>query len=161
MPLSFAIAFSVAILAQVRVRRVPFSFAAMASKKAMAKLKGMEMKMAMIADEDMLAGFILAGIGQRDGQGNTNFLAVNASTRRAEIEAAFKQMTARNDVGVVIIGQHIADMIRHAVNEYQAEGKVIPTILEVPNKDHPYNPNTDSVMQRVKVFMGGNIAGFD
>merc|ERR1712146_46543 len=58
----------------------------------------------------------------------------------------FKQMTNRNDIGVVIIGQHIADMIRHTVNEYQAEGKVIPTILEVPNKDHPYNPNTDSVM---------------
>jgi V-type H+-transporting ATPase subunit F len=33
----------------------------------------------------------------------------------------------------------------------------VPTVLEVPTKDHPYDPNTDSVMQRVKVFMGGKV----
>merc|ERR1719453_1860552 len=127
----------------------------MANKKALKGLVGLDMKLAMIGDEDMVAGFVLAG------QGNTNFLAVTASTRRAEIEQAFKTFTARADIGVVVIAQHLAAQIRHAIVEYSEEGKVIPTVLEVPNKDHPYDPNTDQVMQRVKVFMGGNITGFE
>ena len=38
---------------------------------------------------------------------------------------------------VVIIAQHTADGIRHAVKAYSDSGKVIPTVLEVPTKDHP------------------------
>ena len=35
-----------------------------------------EMKMAVIGDEDLVTGFLLAGIGMKDGQGKTNFLVV-------------------------------------------------------------------------------------
>ena len=38
-----------------------------------------DLKIAMIADEDTIAGFALAGVGQRDGMGNTNFLTVDTS----------------------------------------------------------------------------------
>jgi V-type H+-transporting ATPase subunit F len=115
------------------------------------------MKISIISDEDMVSGFILAGIGHRDGQGNTNFLVVDSKTRRSDIEEKFTELTSRSDIGVIIIAQHTADSIRHALNAYTETGQVIPTILEVPTKDHPYDPNTDSVMQRVKMFMGGKV----
>jgi V-type H+-transporting ATPase subunit F len=40
-----------------------------------------------------------------------------------------------------------AEEIRHIINEYEA---VIPTILEIPSKDHPYDPDKDSILARVK-----------
>eukprot|EP01066_Platyproteum_vivax_P020239 Platyproteum_vivax@DN80_c0_g1_i1.p1 len=113
-----------------------------------------DLKVAIIGDEDTVTGFVLAGIGQRDGQGQTNFLVVDSKTRRSTIEETFTKFTNRKDVGVVMINQHIAEEIRHLVDLHT---KVIPTILEVPSKDYPYDPNKDSVMQRVKFFFGGSI----
>lgn len=45
----------------------------------------------------------------------------------------------------------VADQIRHLVNQYD---KPIPTVLEIPSKDVPYDENKDSVMKRVKQLMG-------
>ena len=41
----------------------------------------------------------------------------------------------------------IANMIRFLVDGYN---KPIPAILEIPSKDHPYDPESDSVLSRVK-----------
>jgi V-type H+-transporting ATPase subunit F len=38
-------------------------------------------------------------------------------------------------------------MIRFLVDGYN---KPIPAILEIPSKDHPYDPESDSVLSRVK-----------
>ena len=46
----------------------------------------------------------------------------------------------------------IANDIRHVIRDYT---KAIPTILEIPSKDQPYDPEQDSVMQRVLQFVGG------
>ena len=32
--------------------------------------------------------------------------------------------------------------------------KVLPTVLEIPSKDHPYDPSKDSVMDRVRFLSG-------
>jgi len=40
----------------------------------------------------------------------------------------------------------IAEMIRHLMQDYQG---LIPTVLEIPSKEHPYDPSKDSVMIRV------------
>jgi V-type H+-transporting ATPase subunit F len=50
----------------------------------------------------------------------------------------------------------VCDDIRHVVKEYSESGQTIPTILEIPSVDHPYDPSKDSIMQRVQVFFGGN-----
>jgi hypothetical protein len=42
------------------------------------KLSKQEMKISIIADDDMVTGFVLAGIGHRDGQGNTNSWSLTA-----------------------------------------------------------------------------------
>jgi V-type H+-transporting ATPase subunit F len=46
----------------------------------------------------------------------------------------------------------IADRIRNKVDAYQ---EAFPSLLEIPSKDHPYDPEKDSVMKRVnKLFEG-------
>ena len=79
-------------------------------------------------------------------------------TRRSEIEEAFRSFTNRKDIGIVMINQHICDDIRHVVREYTESGQVIPTVLEIPSVDHPYDPKKDSIMQRVLLFFGGNVS---
>ena len=44
----------------------------------------------------------------------------------------------------------IAEQIRHVIDRYN---KAIPAILEIPSKDHPYDPTKDSILRRAKVCM--------
>lgn len=80
-------------------------------------------------------------------------------------------MTNRSDVGIVLINQFVsvmskthhiqqlisrthlqaANMIRPLIRDYN---KVIPTILEIPSKDVPYDASQDSIMQRVNMVLG-------
>ena len=45
----------------------------------------------------------------------------------------------------------IAEMIRHVINDYN---EALPAVLEIPSKDHPYDPNKDSILRRAKVSGG-------
>ena len=42
----------------------------------------------------------------------------------------------------------IAEEIRHVLDSYD---KAIPSILEIPSKEHPYDPSKDSILRRAKV----------
>ncbi|GMP34642.1 hypothetical protein CsSME_00007426 [Camellia sinensis var. sinensis] len=64
-----------------------------------------------------------------------------------QIEEAFKAFTTREDVAIVMISQYVANMIKFLVDSYN---NPIPAILEIPSKDHPYDPTHDSVLSRVK-----------
>eukprot|EP01035_Chromulina_nebulosa_P027606 gene27606-36330_t len=108
---------------------------------------------AVIGDEDTVVGFLLAGIGHRTTEGQ-NFLVVKSDTERAVIEDTFNQFGNRNDIGIILINQHIANEIRHVLSEYN---KTIPTVLEIPSKDQPYDPEKDYIMQRVNLYIGGNV----
>ncbi|CAF1227250.1 unnamed protein product [Didymodactylos carnosus] len=46
------------------------------------------------------------------------------------------------------IGECIAEMIRPTVDNHD---KSIPAILEIPSKEHPYDPSKDSILRRAKV----------
>jgi len=110
--------------------------------------------LAVIGDEDSVTGLLLAGIGHvtpaPDSQ--KNFLVVDNKTDNAAIEAAFDRFTEeRKDVGIVLINQHVADRIRHRIDTHTA---AFPTILEIPSKDHPYDPERDSVLRRVRRLFG-------
>jgi len=39
-------------------------------------------------------------------------------------------------------------MIRHCIDSHL---QPIPSILEIPSKDHPYDPTKDSILRRAKV----------
>ncbi|RAL47680.1 unnamed protein product [Cuscuta campestris] len=102
---------------------------------------------AMIADEDTITGFLLAGVGNVDLRRKTNYLIVDSKTTAKQIEDAFKEFTTREDIAIVLISQYVANMIRFLVDGYN---KPIPAILEIPSKDHPYDPAHDSILSRVK-----------
>ena len=72
----------------------------------------------VIGDEDTVTGFLLAGVGDVDVRRRTNFLVVDAKTTRRAIEDAFKDLTTREDIAVVLINQTVADTIRHLVDDY-------------------------------------------
>ncbi|GKY91427.1 hypothetical protein MPSEU_000115000 [Mayamaea pseudoterrestris] len=106
---------------------------------------------AIIGDEDTVTGFLLAGVGHRTAEAS-NFLIVKQDTKLPQIEQAFRGFTTRSDIGIILINQHIANDIRHVLKDYH---ETIPTVLEIPSKEHPYDPEQDYIMQRVNMFLGG------
>eukprot|EP00567_Pseudictyota_dubia_P016258 CAMPEP_0197440546 /NCGR_PEP_ID=MMETSP1175-20131217/7028_1 /TAXON_ID=1003142 /ORGANISM="Triceratium dubium, Strain CCMP147" /LENGTH=115 /DNA_ID=CAMNT_0042970679 /DNA_START=43 /DNA_END=390 /DNA_ORIENTATION=- len=107
---------------------------------------------AIIGDEDTVTGFLLAGVGHRTAK-DTNFLICKADTKLDQVEEAFHSFSQRDDVGIILINQHIANDIRHVLKDYN---QTIPTVLEIPSKEHPYDPEQDYIMQRVNMFLGGS-----
>lgn len=77
---------------------------------------------AVIADEDTITGFLLAGVGDVDIRKKSNFLVVDSKTTLRDVEAAFKDFTSREDIAIVLISQPIAGMIRHVVSTYNKVG---------------------------------------
>ncbi|OCK91419.1 vacuolar ATP synthase [Cenococcum geophilum 1.58] len=110
--------------------------------------------LAVIGDEDSVTGLLLAGVGHvtQPPDSQKNFLVVDAKTENSAIEAAFDRFTnERKDIAILLINQHIADRIRHRVDTYTA---AFPSLLEIPSKDHPYDPEKDSVLKRVRRLFG-------
>ena len=44
------------------------------------------------------------------------------------------------------------------MKEDNDSGQKIPTVLEIPSADHPYDASKDLIMQRVQMFFGGNVS---
>ncbi|KAF2648874.1 vacuolar ATP synthase [Lophiostoma macrostomum CBS 122681] len=110
--------------------------------------------LAVIGDEDTVTGMLLAGVGHvtQPPDSQKNFLVVDSKTENAHIEAAFERFTTeRKDIAILLINQHIAERIRHRVETYTA---AFPSLLEIPSKDHPYDPEKDSVLKRVRRLFG-------
>ncbi len=95
----------------------------------------------VIGDETTVTGFLLTGMGERNRKGEANFLVVEKETSLMIIESAFKKMLERDDIGIIMLSQHVAEMIRNLIVEHDA---VIPTILEIPSKDVAYDPEKGS-----------------
>eukprot|EP00694_Reclinomonas_americana_P003544 EC790279.1.p2 GENE.EC790279.1~~EC790279.1.p2 ORF type:complete len:123 (+),score=51.69 EC790279.1:1-369(+) len=112
---------------------------------------GEENLIGIIGDEDTCTGFLLAGAGNVDARRKRNFFVVERDTPVGDIEEAFKDLTTRPDIAVVVVSQHVAETIRYLITEYDA---LIPTVLEIPSKEAPYDPNKDSIMKRVQVLLG-------
>ncbi|CUM49629.1 unnamed protein product [Debaryomyces tyrocola] len=113
--------------------------------------------LAAIADEDSVTGLLLAGVGQISNEEGkeTNFLTViPGKTSVEDVEEAFESFTTkRNDIAILLINQHIADLIRYRVDGYT---NAFPAILEIPSKDHPYDPEKDSILKKVRRLFGDN-----
>jgi len=106
---------------------------------------------AVIGDEDSITGLLLAGVGHIDEHQKKNFLVVDAKTQVSTIEGAFQEFTQRHDIAILLINQHIAEKIRPTVDKYT---QAFPALLEIPSKDHPYDPSKDSVLKRVQKLFG-------
>lgn len=110
--------------------------------------------LAVIGDEDSVTGLLLAGIGHvtQPPDAQKNFLVVDAKTENSTIEQAFDNFTQkRKDIAILLINQHVAEKIRDRVDTYT---EAFPAVLEIPSKDHPYDPEKDSVLKRVRRLFG-------
>lgn len=134
---------------------------------------------AVIGDEDTVAGLLLAGTGEMakestaggaapapssaaDGGGGgdrgsalsvgSNYLVVRRDTPNADIEAAFWRFTRdRDDIAVLLVCQPAANRIRRLMSSY---AEAVPAVLEIPSKDSPYDPSQDTTLRRVKMMLG-------
>jgi V-type H+-transporting ATPase subunit F len=99
--------------------------------------------------KDTCVGFLLGGIGEVNRQKSPqhNFMVVDKNTTTNEIEETFRAFLRRDDIDIILINQNLAEMIRHVIDSHTAP---VPSILEIPSKDHPYDPNKDSILRRAK-----------
>ena len=101
----------------------------------------------LIGDKDTVTGFLLTGIGERKKDGTTNYLIVDEKTPSTEIEETFSRFLDSRNIGIIMVNQKIADMhLRHLINAHE---EIIPTILEIPSKDCPYQIENDVIVQKV------------
>ncbi|PNS16303.1 V-type ATPase, F subunit [Sphaceloma murrayae] len=110
--------------------------------------------LAVIGDEDTVTGILLAGVGHVTDPPDSqkNYLVVDQKTETSAIEKAFDQFTKeRKDIAILLINQHVAEKIRPKVDAYN---EAFPSLLEIPAKDHPYDPEKDSVLKRVRKLFG-------
>ena len=89
-------------------------------------------------------------------------MIVNKETTDDLLEAEFKKWLDREDVAIVLIGQAYAERIRNMIVEHQGdEDKLLPTILEIPTKECPYDPCKDSMLVKAASKLYGLEAGLE
>ena len=63
------------------------------------------------------------------------------------ISDCLKSFIKRDDIDIILINQSVAEMVRHVIDAHTSP---VPAILEIPSKDHPYDPSKDSILRRAK-----------
>jgi V-type H+-transporting ATPase subunit F len=112
---------------------------------------GEQRMIGVIGDEDTVTGFLLAGVGDKNGKNGANFFVVSKATSLGEIEDAFRTMAARDDISMILIVQHIANDIQHAIEAHTA---ALPCVLEIPSKSVAYDPAKDVVLAKLNRYLG-------
>ena len=117
---------------------------------------------AVIADESTVTGFLLTGIGQRGKNGEQNYLIVGKDTTDSQLEEEFGKMLARDDIGVILIAQSLAERVRSMIVEHQeSETRILPTVMEIPSKDAPYDPTKDGLLVTAATKLFGAETGME
>jgi V/A-type H+/Na+-transporting ATPase subunit F len=78
----------------------------------------------IIGDDDSVLGFGMIGVPGR------------AVSNAAQAEEAFKAALADGDVGIIIITERIADLIRPMVDRVLFTGR-FPLVVEIPDRGGP------------------------
>ncbi len=102
------------------------------------------MKIGVVGDFDTVTGFRLAGVKE----------TYDVEEPEAAVEALKKLM--KEDIGVIIITERLADQIRDETEEL-IEGKTLPIIVEIPDKKGPIEGKADPIMALIKKAVGVEI----
>ena len=113
---------------------------------------------AAIGDRTTITGLLLTGMGERNVRNQTNFMIVDKETSDSQIEEVLRGFLDRHDIGIILISQNIAERVRNIIVEHE---KVIPTVLEIPSKDTPYEANKDTIVKRAAAILWGGEVGMD
>ena len=109
---------------------------------------------AAIGDASTITGLLLTGMGERNDRGLKNFMIIERNTTDEEIDQTLRGFLARPDIGIVLISQGAAERVRNVIVEHE---QTIPTILEIPGDDAPYDPEKDTIVVRAaKILWGGD-----
>ena len=87
-----------------------------------------------------------------------NFFIVDKDTTDSQIDEVLRGMLDRSEIGIVLISQNIAERVRNTIVEHE---KVLPTILEIPSKDSPYDPQKDTIVVRAAKILWGSDVGME
>ncbi len=98
------------------------------------------MKYFVIGDEDTVLGFGMVGV--------KGLSAANES----ETAAAFDEAIGNSDIGIIIITEKTADMIRQRVNRYLFT-REFPLIIEIPDRNGK-DPNRPGLREMVNKAVG-------
>ncbi|CAF0848060.1 unnamed protein product [Brachionus calyciflorus] len=102
---------------------------------------------AVIGDEDTVIGFLMSGSGELNKSRQSNYFIYDKNTSLAELEDAIRGFLNRDDIAILLIVQYVADMVRHVIDNYT---KLTPAILEIPSKEHAYDPSKDFILKRAQ-----------
>lgn len=102
------------------------------------------MKIGVVGDFDTVTGFRLAGVKE----------TYDVEEPEAAVETLKKLM--KEDIGVIIITERLADQIRDETEEL-IEGKTLPIIVEIPDKKGPIEGKADPIMALIKKAVGVEI----
>jgi len=98
------------------------------------------MKYSIIGDDDTVLGFAMVGVSGR--------------TVRSPEEAnrAFRDILADKDMGIIIITERVADMIRPLVDRFLFT-ETFPLIVEIPDR-RGRQPNRPGIRELVNTAIG-------
>ncbi len=102
------------------------------------------MKICVVGDFDTITGFRLAGI-------KDTYEVEEPQSAVKVIKELFQNKD--KEIGLIIITERIADDIRAELKEI-SEGKVIPLIVEIPDKKGPIEKKVDPIKELVKRAVG-------
>ena len=111
-----------------------------------------------IGDRTTITGLLLTGMGERNLKNQTNFLIVDKDTDDETIETTLRSFLERSDIGIVLISQNVAERVRNIIVEHN---KVLPTILEIPSNDTPYEADKDTIVKRAAAILWGSDTGME
>ena len=116
-----------------------------------------QLLMAVIADEATVTGFLLTGMGEK--KNGYNFIIVDKEMTDQKLEEGFTKFL-NDSYGVIFMAQSAADRMRSLIVDHQNnEELLVPTILEIPSKDAPYDPTKDSMLVIAAQKLYGQEAG--
>ena len=85
-------------------------------------------------------------------------MIVDKDTDDETIENTLRSFLERSDIGIVLISQNVAERVRNIIVEHT---KVLPTILEIPSKDTPYEADKDTIVKRAASILWGSDTGME
>jgi len=98
------------------------------------------LKYFIIGDEDTVLGFSMVGVRGR------------IVSNRSEAESAFQEAISDKNVGIVIITERIAELMRHLVDRYVFTSQ-FPLIVEIPDRQGKVSGKAD-IREMVNAAIG-------